>query len=48
MRVRLVIPAVAVLLVAAGAVAQRRAFDLTTPRSIAAHNSVWIEELTAK
>jgi creatinine amidohydrolase len=26
--------------------AQRRAFDLTTPSPIAAHDSVWIEELT--
>ena len=45
-RLQTVMAAGAVLLVAAGALAQRRAFDLTTTRPIAAHDSVWIEELT--
>jgi creatinine amidohydrolase/Fe(II)-dependent formamide hydrolase-like protein len=34
------------LTLAASLSAQRRAFDLTTPTPIAAHDSVWIEELT--
>jgi hypothetical protein len=34
------------LLCASAASAQRRAFDLTTPRPIAAADKVWIEELT--
>ena len=46
MRVRIVIAVVCVLAGAAGAVAQRRAFDLTTPTPIATLESVWIEELT--
>lgn len=37
---------VVLLLCASPATAQRRAFDLTTPRPIAAADKVWIEELT--
>ena len=38
--------AVAAVLMTGGAQAQRRAFDLTTPRPIPAADKVWIEELT--
>ena len=43
---RITTAAVLLLLCASGASAQRRAFDLTTPRPIAAADKVWIEELT--
>ncbi len=42
----LMLLAAAAVLMPAGAHAQRRAFDLTTPRPIPAADKVWIEELT--
>ena len=44
--IRVTTAAVLVLLCATSVSAQRRAFDLTTPRPIAAADKVWIEELT--
>ncbi len=38
--------ATAAILMTAGLSAQRRPFDLTTPRPIPAADKVWIEELT--
>lgn len=43
---RLKTAVILLLLCASTSVAQRRAFDLTTPRPIAAADKVWIEELT--
>jgi len=37
---------ISLLILVAPLAAQRRAFDLSTPSPIAAHDSVWIEELT--
>jgi creatinine amidohydrolase len=44
--IRATTAAVLLLLCTSPALAQRRAFDLTTPRPIAAADKVWIEELT--
>jgi creatinine amidohydrolase len=44
--IRVTTAALLLLLCATTASAQRRAFDLTTPRPIAAADKVWIEELT--
>jgi creatinine amidohydrolase len=44
--IRVTTAAVLLLLCATSVSAQRRAFDLTTPRPIAAADKVWIEELT--
>jgi creatinine amidohydrolase len=44
--IRIKTAVILLLLCSSPAIAQRRAFDLTTPRPIAAADKVWIEELT--